>query len=137
VSPRRAELDWSPCSNREDRAIPGVSTATTPGWQGEINLAIRIERREEVSVIQLEGSIDISVAADFKQTLLDAFNGPKAIRIALASTTELDVTAIQLLWAAEREAKASSFGFSLEGSLPNSIADGLKDMGFEKFPVPA
>lgn len=101
----------------------------------ESELAITLEHREEVSVLHLEGSIDIGVAAELKQALLEVLKGTNAVRIALDSSADLDVTAVQLLWAAEREARALNLGFTLEGSLPDSISDSLKEVGFERFPV--
>jgi hypothetical protein len=41
-----------------------------------------------------------------------------------------------LLWAAEREARASGVGFALSGELPEGVSAALKDAGFERFPVP-
>jgi len=55
----------------------------------------------------------------------------------LEHTTELDVTALQLLWAAERKARASGMGFSLLGRVREEISVALSDAGFETFPIPA
>ena len=49
--------------------------------------------------------------------------------------TELDVTALQLLWAAEREARGSSRGFTLAGRVPEEISVAVVDAGLETFPV--
>jgi anti-anti-sigma factor len=99
-------------------------------------LAITLEHREEASVVRLEGIIDIALAAEFKQTLLEALTGSKPVLVALDSCKEMDVTAVQLLWAAEREARSLNLGFTLEGEVPDSISGSLKESGFEKFPVP-
>ena len=54
----------------------------------------------------------------------------------LESATELDVTALQLLWAAEREARGSGVGFTLAGRVPEEISVAVSDAGFKNFPVP-
>lgn len=90
-----------------------------------------------MSVIHLDGAIDIGVGAELKQTLLEELKQAKAMRVAFGLTADLDVTAVQLLWAAEREARTLNIGFALEGSVPDSLSDSLKEMGFERFPVSA
>jgi len=99
-------------------------------------LAIVLEQCEGANAIHLEGVIDISLASEFKATVLEALKSAKPLRLALNEDTDLDVTAIQLLWATEREAKASNVDFMLEGSVPDSVSKTLKDAGFERFPVP-
>ena len=53
----------------------------------------------------------------------------------LERATELDVTTVQLLWAAEREARASGRGFTFAGRVPEEISAAMADAGLEKFPV--
>jgi hypothetical protein len=43
---------------------------------------------------------------------------------------------LQLLWAAQREAKGSGRRFVLAGQVPESLMLTSKDVGFEKFPGP-
>jgi anti-anti-sigma regulatory factor len=99
-------------------------------------LAIILEQREESNLIRLEGVIDIAFAAELKTTLLDAIKPPKSLQVALSADADLDVTAIQLLWAAEHEAKASNVSFVLDGCVPDAVSATLKETGFERFPVP-
>jgi len=99
-------------------------------------LAITLEQRKDASAIRLEGAIDIALAAELKKTLLDALKTGKAVLVALDANAGLDVTAIQLLWAAEREAKASGVRFTLDGEVPAGVSAALRDAGFERFPVP-
>ena len=99
-------------------------------------MPIVLEQSEGSNVIHLEGAIDISLAAELKTTLLEALKSPKPVRVALNGDADLDVTAIQLLWAAEREAKASNVGFLLDGCVPDAVSATLRETGFERFPVP-
>ena len=99
-------------------------------------MPIMLEQCEGANVIHLQGAIDISLAAELKTTLLEALTSPGPLRVALSADADLDVTAIQLLWAAEREAKASHASFTLDGCVPDAVSTNLKMTGFEKFPVP-
>jgi anti-anti-sigma regulatory factor len=98
-------------------------------------LGINVEQRNESNVICLEGVIDIASAAELKTLLLDALKSGSGLSVSLDRCTDLDVTAIQLLWAAEREARASSVGFALAGQVPETVSAALKDAGFEAFHV--
>ena len=99
-------------------------------------MGITFEQRDESRLICLEGVVDIASAAELKTILLDALESGKAVRVALNHSTDLDVTAVQLLWAAEREARATGVEFSLAGPVPQPLSAALKDAGFESFPVP-
>jgi hypothetical protein len=79
--------------------------------------------------------IDISCAAELKTTLLEALKPGKAMRLRLDPKADLDVTATQLLWAAERAAKASGITFTLAGQVPERVSATLKAAGFEGFPL--
>jgi len=48
----------------------------------------------------------------------------------------MDVTALQLLWAAEREARALARRFTVARPIPEEVAITVKNAGFEKFPIP-
>jgi anti-anti-sigma regulatory factor len=99
-------------------------------------LGITVERREKSTEICLEGVIDIASAAELKTILLDALKPDSTVRIALDAHVDLDVTAVQLLWAAEREARVAGVEFIFAGETPEPVSSVLKEAGFEKFPVP-
>ncbi len=88
-------------------------------------------------MIRLEGEIGIHCAAELKQSLLDALATGVELQVDLASATEVDITAIQLLWAAQREAQKQGLAVVAAGPLPESWCSALQEAGFEKFPVPA
>ena len=100
-------------------------------------MPVSCDEGEALSLIHFEGDVSISSAAEFKLVLLRALARGKAIHIDLACVTEIDITALQLLWAAEREAKGAGIGFSLVGQWPEDVATALAAAGFESFPIPA
>jgi anti-anti-sigma factor len=98
-------------------------------------VSITLEQDESLSVIRLEGAIDISSAAELKQLLIEALGTGKEARVQLEAATDLDVTAVELLWAAEREAKRTGAGFSLAGPMPAAVTAALADAGLDLFRV--
>jgi len=97
-------------------------------------LPVTLEQDDALGTIRLEGAVDIGCAAELKEMLLDALASGKEVRVALDGATGLDVTAIQLLWAAERAAKGAGIGFAIEGQTPEPVLAALADAGFEGFP---
>jgi anti-anti-sigma factor len=98
-------------------------------------MAVTLEQSEALCVLRLEGEINIACAAELKKLLLQALASGRELRVDLEGATEVDVTALQLLWAAEREARGSGRGFTLAGRVPEEIAATAGDAGLEKFPV--
>jgi anti-anti-sigma factor len=94
-------------------------------------MALTLEENETVTVVHLAGAIDISSAAELKAMLLQALKPGKDVQISLQSTTYLDVTAIELLWAVGREANGSGFRFGVTGQVPDGIASLLSEAGIE------
>lgn len=98
-------------------------------------MPVTLDQSEALCFIRLEGEINITCAAELKKHLLQALSSGKEVRVDLERATELDVTALQLLWAAEREARGSGKGLTLAGRVPEEISRAVNDAGFEKFPV--
>ncbi len=98
-------------------------------------MGVKFEQREEANVVCLEGVIDIASAAELKTALLEALKSGKRLSISLDRCADMDVTAIQLLWAAGCEARVSGVGFALSGRVPEAVSATLKDAGFEAFQV--
>ena len=92
-----------------------------------------VEERENTSLVRLEGAIDIASAAEMKSVFLNALTSNKEIRLTLEGATELDITALQLLYAAERDAAKAGILFALEGSVPDEISAAVTNAGLAKF----
>ena len=71
-------------------------------------MPVNLDQGEAQCVIHLEGEIDISSAAELKKLLLLALQSGKELRLDLERATELDVTALQLLWAANAKQRGST-----------------------------
>jgi len=97
---------------------------------------VTFEQNDVVSLIRLEGAVDVGCAADLKALLVERLKSGSEVRVSLEEATVLDVTAIQLLWAASREAKKLGVTFALEGQAPGTVQAAFAPAGVE-FPVPA
>ena len=98
-------------------------------------MAVTLDQSGDRCLIHLEGEVGLSSAADLKNRLLEALACGKELRVDLGQVTELGVTTLQLLWAAEREARASGLGLAVVGSVQEVVSAALRDAGFEKLPI--
>lgn len=103
------------------------------GWR----VAVTIDQSEAHCLIRLDGEVGIACAAELKKVMLQALASGKDLQVDLQRATELDVTAMQLLWAAEREARKSGRRLFLAGQAPKEIIAAAGEAGFERFPVPS
>lgn len=100
-------------------------------------MQVTLEQSETLCSLRLEGETSIASAAELKAVLLRGLASGTGLRVDLAGATALDVTALQLLWAAEREARRSGHLFMLADRVPNELLLAMREAGFEAFPVAA
>jgi anti-anti-sigma factor len=101
-------------------------------------LSVTLKRDSELWVVQLAGEIDIRCAAELKQSLLEALAAAAGttLRIDLGQTTAMDITALQLLWAAAREAEQKRIVFGVAQPVPDTVGATVREAGFEKRLLP-
>jgi len=98
-------------------------------------MAIALDGRESANVVVLEGTVDISSAAELKTALQQALDSGGDLRISLDKASYLDLTAFQLLWAAEQQARRSGVAFRISGQIPDLVSTALAEAGFPSFPA--
>jgi anti-anti-sigma regulatory factor len=101
----------------------------------EFDMPVILEERDALSVICLDGVIDISDAEELKRLLLQALKLKDGVRVSLQGAADLDITAMQLLWAAERETVKLGAPFTLAGVVPKEISAAISSAGFDNFPT--
>jgi ABC-type transporter Mla MlaB component len=99
-------------------------------------MPVTLEQNDDSNLIRLEGAVDISCAAELKMLMLQALKSEKEVRISLEHVTDLDVTAIQLLWAVGREARVSGVDLTLTGPVPDELSYAIADAGLESLSIP-
>ena len=98
-------------------------------------MPVTLDQSPSVCLLRFEGEINIAFAAELKKLLLEALASGRDLRVDMEHATELDVTALQLLWAARRQAKNSGTALGLARPIAEEILAAASDAGFEKFPV--
>jgi anti-anti-sigma regulatory factor len=96
-----------------------------------------LDETETVPLLRIEGEADITTALELKALLLKALAAGKGLRVSLEKAIDLDITAMQLLVATERDAAKSGTPFSIEGRVPDDVSVAMAHAGFRKFAVPA
>lgn len=104
--------------------------------QEKMEVKITLKQNKKSSVIHLEGAIDIALSALFKELLLEALGAGKEIKLVLDGATDLDVTAVELIWAARRAAEGAGLAFKLAGAIPEPLSSALSNAGLQQFLVP-
>ncbi|MES2393470.1 MAG: STAS domain-containing protein [Acidobacteriota bacterium] len=94
-------------------------------------MPITLDRTPDASTLHLEGEIDISLAAELKQLLLESLTRALPVHVDLQQASTLNITAIQLLRAAERHAAELGCTFTIDGPIPAMIATALSLAGLE------
>lgn len=98
-------------------------------------MPVTVEQSGGMRFIRLEGEVNIASASELKKLLLEALAADGEVRVDLERAAELDVTAWQLLWAGEREARACGKGFSVAGQVPEEVLLSMGEAGWNTFPV--
>jgi anti-anti-sigma regulatory factor len=94
-----------------------------------------LEQSAGVCRVRLQGDLSIASAAELKASLLGALASATELQVDLAEATALDITAMQLLWAANEEARRSGHAFTLAGNIPEEMLLGFREAGFENIPI--
>ncbi len=93
--------------------------------------AIALSVSADSTVVRLSGSIDIASAAELKAALQQAFEGGNPIQISIDGISDLDVTALQLLWAARQHAAKLGVRFVMSGEPRKVMGSLLTELGME------
>jgi len=96
---------------------------------------MELSRSGEISVLRLSGAIDISSAAELKAMLLKAFEGSKQVQVSTEGVSDLDVTALQLLWAARKHAAKLGVGFAINAAPAGALGNLVAELGMEKLGI--
>jgi len=91
-----------------------------------------LERHESHWLIRWDGQIALASAVELKALLLEWLASGKDLQLDLERVDEIDITAMQLLWAAGGEAE--SRGVPASGRPSAEVAAALRDAGFVRMP---
>ena len=95
-------------------------------------MAVTIERRESHSLIRMEGDVTVTSATELKQVLLEGIAAGTDLHLDMEQMGTFDITAMQLLWAAGRD--AAHTGTKLVIPVTEAAAAVAREAGFDPFP---
>jgi len=101
-------------------------------FQGAImNLAM--ERGGGRSVIRLAGEVNIGCAAELKALLVEVLSSGEEILIEFERAGAVDVSILQLILAAQREATQTGVRLALSAALAEPVARAVEEAGISPF----
>jgi anti-anti-sigma regulatory factor len=97
-------------------------------------MGIALEETDTGNLVRLDGAVDIACAAELKAALVQALDAGRPVGASVEAVTYLDVTAVQLLWAAERKSRQAGTEFGIAGAVPAALLTALAEAGFAALP---
>jgi anti-anti-sigma factor len=97
-----------------------------------IALPVTLELQESRSLIRLEGEFNIASSVELKQALLAGLAAGMDLHLDLEQLANFDITAMQLFWAAGKEAQRTGVKFVIP--VTEVAARAASAAGFELFP---
>ena len=98
-------------------------------------MPVAIEQSAENSTVLLSGDVGIGAARELRGALIEALTSGRGLRIDLSGVTSLDVTTLQLLWAAERAAAKDGTKLLLNRPIPKGVEQAMNLAGLKGLAV--
>ena len=95
-------------------------------------MSVTMQRSETGLLIRLEDAVNVTSAEELKSLLLEGLVSGRDVHLDLERVEELDVTVMQLLWAAGREADRK--GTRMVTRVSEAAVAAARELGFERFP---
>jgi anti-anti-sigma regulatory factor len=128
-------LPDSICTLSFHTGLPSVKAQSFERRLRKTGMPIGLDQGESVCVVRLEGEVKIASAAALRASLLEALASGTDLRLDLDRATEVDVTALQLLWAAQYEARRTGKACTVAGAIPEAVLHAAREAAFEELPV--
>jgi anti-anti-sigma regulatory factor len=93
-------------------------------------LSAEVETLDDYSVIRLDGACTLASAGDLKRLLVEGLASGKNLRVDLDGVEEIDLAALQLLWAVGREAERAGVGIAVR--VTEAVVSAARAAGFER-----
>jgi anti-anti-sigma regulatory factor len=98
----------------------------------ESSLSVTVEELEDYSLIRLDCASTLACAEELKRLLLHCLASGGDLRLDLGRVEEIDITGMQLLWAAGREAERA--GAAIAVRMSEAAATAVREAGFGQIP---
>jgi anti-anti-sigma regulatory factor len=94
-----------------------------------------MEAGQGPTVINLGASLTVDKAAALKDELFAALSKGGSVLLNLSAVEELDLSCLQVMYAARAQAKASGCGLHFSGQAPERVVSRLSACGFLRGPT--
>jgi anti-anti-sigma regulatory factor len=95
-------------------------------------MPVSLAQHEPRRMIRLEGRVTVASSAELKTLLLDWITAGTDLEVDLEHAEDIDLTVLQLLWAAGRE--ASEKGVAMVSRPSEAATMAARNAGFERVP---
>ena len=99
-------------------------------------MSLQLEEAQNRVVVHLEDSVTLSSASELHDLFLQALNSRKPIAVDVSKVTEIDLSAIQILFAAHAEAIRTDHGFSATNTIPEAVRQTIRESGLDSILQP-
>jgi anti-anti-sigma factor len=96
-------------------------------------MAVKIERQDCHWLVRLDGEVTLVCARQLQEALLEWLREGKDLELEMEEVEEIDVAALQVLWAAGREAAEKKRRITARYSA--AVRRATADAGFEPMPA--
>ncbi|MBQ0052692.1 MAG: STAS domain-containing protein [Treponema sp.] len=80
-------------------------------------------KKSDTTTIKWQGTAGIEQAHSLQEELLKAFNKSNRVLLDISEVEDIDITGIQLIIAARKEADATEKAFFITGKIPEAISE--------------
>jgi len=98
----------------------------------EIEASAAVDHDAARWIVRLEGEAGLGSAAELKRLLLEGVSSGRSLVLDLKNVEAVDISILQLLWAAVREATLS--GSTIELRASEAMAAAMRESGFDRLP---
>ena len=96
-------------------------------------MSLMLETNPAGCLLRLDGEITVNCAAELHRLLVEATSLGREVAVSFTPQAEIDVSAIQLLYAARRDTERTGGAIRAEGDLPAQIQAAFHDVGIDPF----
>ncbi|MGB7168527.1 MAG: STAS domain-containing protein [Acidobacteriaceae bacterium] len=94
----------------------------------------KLDRDTKPTTLRIGGELGIDSAAQLQACLLEALILGEPLQLEIEAVRGVDLTALQLLTAAERTARARGVSWVRVGAVPESLRRTAEEAGWERVP---
>lgn len=87
------------------------------------------KKEQDKSIVKWKDSAGIESSKKLQKELLDAFNTSSTVFLDLSEVEDIDLTGIQLIISAKKEADSQKKYFFIKGNIPESISEYVSGCG--------